>query len=53
MKLEGKKTYIFGVLAIISVGLRAMDLIDQETLIYLLGIFLAGEGMSIRSAIKN
>ncbi len=53
MKLEGKKTYIFGVLAMISVGLRIFNLIDDETLIKLLGVFLSGEIMSVRSAIKK
>ena len=53
MILDGKKTYIFGGLAIISVLLRAFGLIDDETLLKLLGIFMSGEIMSVRSAIKK
>ncbi len=50
--LSGKKTYIMGVLAIVSVGLQIFDVIDYETMITLLGIFLAGEGMALRNSIK-
>ncbi len=51
--LQGKKTFIFGGLAIISVLLNIFDLVDYETMMALLGIFLAGEGMAIRDAIKK
>ena len=51
--LTGKKTYIFGALAVISVILKWGGLIDEVTLLSLLGIFLAGEGIGLRSAISN
>jgi hypothetical protein len=51
--LNGYKTYIMGTLAIISVLLKVFELIDEQTLFTLLGIFLAGEGMAIRNAIKK
>ncbi len=51
--LQGKKTYIMGALAIISVLLSAFDYIDYETLLALLGIFLGAEGMALRDAIKK
>ncbi len=51
--MKGYKTYIMGTLAIVSVLLKAFELIDHDTLIYLLGIFLAGEGMALRDAIKG
>jgi hypothetical protein len=51
--LKGYKTYIFGALAVISVILKWGGLIDDPTLLTLLGIFLAGEGVSLRSAIAN
>ncbi len=51
--LNGYKTYIFGALALVSVLLKAFSLIDEETLLKLLGIFLSAEIMSVRSAIKN
>jgi len=52
-KLKGKKTYIFGVLAIVAVILNVFELVDYETLIALLGIFLSGEGMALRAALKK
>ncbi len=51
--LQGKKTYIFGVLAIVSVVLRFFDLIDTETMKSLLYIFIPAEGMALRSAITK
>jgi hypothetical protein len=51
--LNGKKTYIFGALAICSVFLRVFDLIDHETMIALLGIFLASGEISLRHAIAR
>lgn len=51
--LNGYKTYIFGALAIVSVILKWGGLIDEVTLLALLGIFLSSEGMSLRSAIAN
>lgn len=48
-----KKTYIFGALAVVVVLLRVFELIDQETLIQLLGLFLAGGGVSLRHAIAK
>ncbi len=51
--LQGKKTFIFGGLAILSVVLRLFNLIDSETMAYLLSIFIPAEGMALRDSIKK
>jgi hypothetical protein len=51
--LQGYKTYIFGGLSIISVILKLVGLIDNVTLLALLGIFMPAEGMALRSAVGN
>ncbi len=51
--LEGKKTYIFGALAMLSILLKVFDYIDTETMMLLLGTFLAGEGLGLRHAVEK
>lgn len=51
--LEGYKTIIFSALALVSTLLFAFGLIDQPTLITLLGIFGASGAISLRSAVKK
>ena len=51
--LDGHKTYIFGVLAVISAILYAFKVIDMQTLTVLLAIFVPAEGMSLRRAITT
>ena len=51
--LNNYKTYIFGILAIVSVLLKIFEIIDEETMMLLLGTFLAGEGVGLRHAISK
>jgi hypothetical protein len=51
--INGYKTYIMAGLALASVLLKVFNLIDMETLLVLLGIFLAGEGAGLRHAIAK
>jgi len=53
MVLDGYKTYISGSLIVLFSCLYAFQLIDTNTFIGLLGVFLPLEGMALRHAIKK
>ncbi len=52
-KINGSKTYLMGALAVVSVLLKVFEVIDYETMLVLLGVFFAGEGVALRHAIKK
>ena len=51
--LSGFKTYIAGILIVIFSGCYALNLIDGETLMKLLGIFLGAGVFTMRQAIAK
>lgn len=51
--LDGYKTYLSGALIVLFTILYVFGLIENETFIKLLGIFLPLEGMALRHAIKK
>ena len=53
MKLDGYKTYITGALIVVFAILYALGLIEGETFLKLLGVFLPLQGMALRHAIKK
>jgi len=51
--IDGYKTYIAGSLIVLFSVLYAFGLIDGETFLGLLGVFLPLQGMALRHAIKK
>jgi len=51
--LSGFKTYIAGILIVIFSGCYALNLIDGETFLKLLGIFLGAGVFTMRQAITK
>jgi len=51
--LDGYKTYVSGVLIVVFAILYAAHLIEGETFLKLLGVFLPLEGIALRHAIKK
>jgi len=53
MKIDGYKTYITGSLIVLFSVLYSIGLIEGETFLKLLGIFLPLQGIALRHAIQK
>lgn len=51
--LQGKRTYIFSALIIISSALFGFDLISKDAFEMMVSIFGGGAAISLRAGIKN
>jgi len=53
ISLDGYKTYLSGALLVLFAVLYALGLIEGETFLKLLGIFLPIQGIALRHAIQK